>query len=154
MVKSQQTRIKQEKEKQKQKKKKDKAQKKLDRQAEGRDGSIDDMIAYVDEYGRITSTPPDPGKREKIKAEDIDISIRNSNVLREPDAPTTGVVSFFNDSKGYGFIRDALSGESLFVHINSVEGKINEGDQVIYDIVNSPKGKSAVNVKAIVKPAK
>ena len=151
MVKSQQTRIKQQKEKQKQKKKKDKAQKKLDRQAEARDGSIDDMIAYVDEYGRITSTPPDPDKREKIKAEDIDITIRNSNTLREPDAPTTGIVSFFNDSKGYGFIRDALSGDSLFVHINSVEGKINEGDQVTYEIVNSPKGKSAVNVKSIIK---
>lgn len=155
MVKSQQTRNKQEKEKLKLKKKKDKAQKKIERQAESRDGSnLDDMIAYVDEYGRITSTPPDPTQKKiVINAEDIEIDVRNKNVSRSEDTPTTGKVSFFNESKGYGFIKDSISGESLFVHINSIEGLIKEGDTVTYMTERGPKGLSAVSVKKIVPPA-
>ncbi len=151
MAKSQQARNKQEKEKIKFKKKQDKAQKKLERQAESRDGSnLDDMIAYVDEYGRITSTPPDPTqKKEVIKAEDIEIDVRNKNVSRSEDVPATGKVSFFNETKGYGFIKDSISGESLFVHINSIEGTIKEGDTVTFVTERSPKGLSAVNVKKI-----
>jgi len=150
MIKSQTTRIKQEKEKQKQKKKKDKAAKKIERLAGARDGSnLDDMIAYVDEYGQITSTPPDPLQKGIIKVEDIDIEVRNKNVSRNEDTPRTGVVSFFNDSKGYGFIKDSVSQESLFVHINSLEGPIKEGDIVTFMTERSPKGMNATNVKKI-----
>ncbi|MFA6951257.1 MAG: cold shock domain-containing protein [Lentimicrobiaceae bacterium] len=150
MIKSQTTRIKQEKEKQKQKKKKDKAAKKIERLAGARDGSnLDDMIAYVDEYGQITSTPPDPLQKGIIKVEDIDIEVRNKNVSRNEDTPRTGVVSFFNDSKGYGFIKDSVSQESLFVHINSLDGPIKEGDIVTFMTERSPKGMNATNVKKI-----
>lgn len=150
MIKSQTTRIKQEKEKQKQKKKQDKAAKKIERLAGARDGSnLDDMIAYVDEYGQITSTPPDPLQKDIIKVEDIDIEVRNKNVSRNEDTPRTGVVSFFNDSKGYGFIKDSISQESLFVHINSLEGPIKEGDIVTFATERSPKGLNAINVKKI-----
>lgn len=151
MVKSQQTRNKQEKEKLKQKKKKDKAQKKIERQSESRDGSnLDDMMAYVDEYGRITSTPPDPTQKKiVINTEDIEIDVRNKNVARNEEVPGTGVVSFFNESKGYGFIKDSSSRDSLFVHINSVEGLIKEGDTVTFSTERGPKGLSAVNVKKV-----
>lgn len=150
MVKSQQTRNKQEKEKQKQKKKKDKAARKLERQAESRDGdNLSDMIAYVDEYGRITSTPPDPTVKDVINLEDIDINVRNKNVVRTEDVPSTGVVSFYNDSKGYGFIKDSVTRESLFFHVNSVEGQIKEGDIVSFAPERSAKGMNASNIKII-----
>jgi hypothetical protein len=77
MARSQQSWNKHENEKKKLKKKKDKAAKKLERAANTVDGNIlDDMIAYVDEYGRITDTPPDPTiKKSVIKAEDIEIGV-------------------------------------------------------------------------------
>lgn len=150
MVKSQQTRNKQEKEKLKQKKKKDKAAKKVERLAGARDGSnMDDMIAYVDEYGQITSTPPDPLQKNIINAEDIEIDVRNKNVSRAEDTPKTGIVSFFNDSKGYGFIKDSVTQESLFVHANSLDVVIKEGDIVTFMTERSPKGLNAVSVKKI-----
>jgi hypothetical protein len=68
MAKSQETWNKKEKEKKKAKKKEEKAQKKEERRANAGTASFDDMIAYVDEYGNISSTPPDPTKRKKIEA--------------------------------------------------------------------------------------
>ena len=85
--------------------------------------SLDDdsMIAYVDQYGNITDTPPDPEEREEINAEDIELGIPKKEKI-EGDEIREGIVSFFNHDKGFGFIRDLGSGESIFVHINNVEG--------------------------------
>ena len=72
MVKSKESWNKKEVEKNRLKKKKDKEQKKMERRANPKGGSsLDDMIAYVDEDGRITSTPPDPKNKKVIKEEDI-----------------------------------------------------------------------------------
>ena len=60
----------------------------------------------------------------------------------------TGVVKFFNESKGFGFIVDDESKKDIFVHITGLEGlTIRENDQVSYDIVDGKKGLNAVNVK-------
>ncbi|MGB1458585.1 MAG: cold-shock protein [Candidatus Thalassarchaeaceae archaeon] len=57
-----------------------------------------------------------------------------------------GTVKWFNRIKGFGFI-EQKDGEDLFVHKSQVEGEINDGDTVEYEIGEGPKGPNAVNVK-------
>ena len=132
----------------KEKNRKDKEKKKLERKKNSRDGNnLDDMIAYVDEFGKITSTPPDLSLRVKVNAEDIDISGHKN---KESDAVETvrkGIVSFFNDSKGYGFITDLTTQQRVFVHINSLIDPIKENNKVTFEIEKGPKGLSAINVR-------
>jgi cold shock CspA family protein len=133
----------------KEKKRQDKEKKKLEKR-EGRDGnSLDDMIAYVDEFGNITSTPPDPTLRKIINAEDIAISIPK-NLETEQESPIReGIVSFFNNSKGFGFIKDSDSKEDVFVHINGLLEPIKENNKVTFEITKTHKGSNAINVKVI-----
>lgn len=150
MAKSQETYNKKEKEKLKIKKKKDKLQKKEERKANSEKGkSFEDMFAYVDAYGNISSTPPDPTQKTIVNVEDIRISISKKEEGDAIDVVRTGKVTFFNDSKGYGFIRDLESQESIFVHANSLETQIKENDKVTFEIENTPKGLSATKVKLI-----
>ena len=60
-----------------------------------------------------------------------------------------GIVKFFNDSKGFGFIKDEESGNEYFVHVSGVLGEIRENDQVTFDLQEGKKGLNAVNVKVI-----
>src|SRR3990170_5291159 len=117
MGKSQETWNKKENEKKKQKKKKDKEARKEERKANAREGNSFE-IAYVDEFGNFSSTPPDPSTKAKIKEEDIQVSVPRHTVSKE-DIIRKGIVTFFNDSKGYGFIKDLETHESVFVHINN-----------------------------------
>ncbi|MBJ6144155.1 cold shock domain-containing protein [Hymenobacter sp. BT559] len=60
----------------------------------------------------------------------------------------TGTVSFFNDSKGYGFIKDQASQESIFVHANALGGlTLKEGNKVTFEVEPGMKGPTAVRVK-------
>ena len=106
------------------------------------------MLAYVDEDGNITSTPPDPSKKKEINLEDIQLGVPKQEVIPEPaDGLHRGVVKFFNESKGYGFIIDQRTQESVFVHIKQLLEPIKERDKVVYEIEQGQKGPSAVNVK-------
>ncbi len=58
----------------------------------------------------------------------------------------TGTVKFFNNAKGFGFIK-ADSGEEVFVHANDLIDKITEGDKVEFEVQDGKKGKNAVNVR-------
>ena len=64
-----------------------------------------------------------------------------------------GKVKWFNNSKGYGFIEQD-SGKDLFVHHSAIQGEgfksLAEGDRVSFDVVQSPKGLSAENVRKII----
>lgn len=129
------------------KKRKDKAQKKQDRKETKSGSSLDDMIAYVDENGMISSTPPDPTKKKKeTKAEDIVIGVPKKEDIEE-DPIHKGTLVFFNDSKGYGFIMDSESKEKYFVHINNMLDDIIEGNKVSFELEKGPKGLNAVRVK-------
>ena len=97
MGRSQETFGKKERNKKKEKKKKDKAEKKAARKEEGKQ-SADDMIAYVDHFGNIVDTPPDPAEKEEIIAENIIIGIPKKEDYEDEDPTRTGVVTFFNDS--------------------------------------------------------
>jgi cold shock CspA family protein len=134
-------------EKKKQKKQKDKEAKKEERKAGGGKKKFEDMIAYVDEYGNIVDTPPDLTKKEVINAEDIEIGVPKKTAS-DDDNPDfyKGTVTFFNDQKGFGFIK-AENGESVFVHVNNLSEKIKENDKVLFDVEHGPKGLNAVNVK-------
>lgn len=148
MARSQESFGKKEREKKKQKKKLEKEKKKENREK----GSLDDMIAYVDEHGNITSTPPDPNKKkEEIKLEDIEISVSRQRELSPEDFIRRGVVTFFNNSKGYGFIRDVETQESIFVHLNGLVDSVKERDKVTFEVEKGMKGLNAVNVKLLVE---
>jgi cold shock CspA family protein len=108
------------------------------------------MIAYVDEFGMLTSTPPDPTKKKKgVKLEDIEIGVPNRGEGEAFDPIRKGIVSFFNDSKGYGFIKDMETKESVFVHVNNVIDEIKEGNLVSYEVEMGHKGPAAVQVKIV-----
>jgi len=147
MGRSQETFNKKEVRNKKEKKRKEKEKKRLARKENEKSSSLNDMIAYVDENGNITSTPPDPAKKKDIKLEDIEIGIPKGGPAEEIDPVRNGVVSFFNDSKGYGFIRDIETKESVFVHINNTLDEIKEGNRVTYEVEMGPKGPAAVRVK-------
>jgi cold shock CspA family protein len=149
MAKAQQNFSKKETEKKKQQKQKEKEERRAARQANAASGqSLDDMMAYVDEDGNIVSTPPDPTKKRVIKDEDIQISVTRQED-RAPEDPTRhGTVSFFNDSKGFGFIKDQASQESIFVHVNALGGlKLSEGMKVTFETEPGMKGPVAVRVR-------
>ena len=60
-----------------------------------------------------------------------------------------GVVKFFNDTKGFGFIKSSETGEDIFVHSTGLLEDIREGDKVQYETERGRKGLNAVNVKVI-----
>ena len=60
-----------------------------------------------------------------------------------------GTVKFFNESKGFGFIKPADSSDDLFVHVSGCIDEIRDNDKVQYDVTNGKKGLMAVNVKVI-----
>ncbi len=141
---------KKEREKLKQKKKKDKAEKKLERKENSQDGkSLADMMAYVDENGNISSTPPDPSKRIEVKLEDIEIGVPEQIPLTQAELTRSGKISFFNHDKGFGFIKDSVSQESVFVHVNELEAEVQENDKVSFEVEKGQRGPVAVNVKII-----
>ncbi len=149
MAKSQQTFSKIEKEKKKQKKREEKQKKKEERKANSNKGSgLDSMIAYVDENGFPTDTPPDPSKKKKIKAENIEIGVPKSEKIPF-DPVRKGKVAFYNDSKGYGFINDEETQERYFVHVNGLMQEVVENDKVSFELEKGPKGMIAVRVKKI-----
>ncbi|MBS1507633.1 MAG: cold shock domain-containing protein [Bacteroidetes bacterium] len=149
MAKSQETFSKKEAEKKKAQKRKEKEQRKEERKANNaKNGtSLEDMMAYVDENGNITSTPPDPNRKNSIKVEDIVIGARNNVEANPADSLRKGRITFFNESKGYGFIKDLQTQESIFVHINQLTEAVKENDKVTFEVERGPKGFSAVNVK-------
>ena len=60
-----------------------------------------------------------------------------------------GTIKFFNDSKGFGFIKPEDSSEDIFVHSSGLIDQVRENDQVKYDVERGKKGLNAVNVKVV-----
>ena len=149
MARSQETFNKKEVRSKKEKKRKEKLEKKLARKEREKSGKLDDMIAYVDEDGNITDTPPDPTKKKKIvSAKSIEIGVPKRE-KEEISKIKAGIVEFFNDSKGFGFIKELETQEKYFVHINGCEEEIIEGDKVSFELERGMKGMNAVRVKKV-----
>ena len=148
MGRSQETFSKKEVRKKKEKKRLEKEKKRLARKDSDKTG-MDDMIAYVDENGLISSTPPEPGQKKKTKAEDIEVSIPKQAPPDPADLIRKGRLSFYNESKGYGFIEDSDNGHSIFVHVNEFQDDIMKGDRVTFEVEKGARGLAAVRVKLI-----
>ena len=121
MAKSQATYSKKENEKKRLKKRKDKQEKKEERQSNAKKGlALEEMFAYVDENGNISSTPPDPKKKKVFNIEDVQIGITRQEDIIDENPVKKGTVTFFNESKGYGFIKNTETQDSIFVHANGL----------------------------------
>ena len=140
---------KKEREKKKRQKKKEKEERKKEKKENPTDVNFEDMIAYIDENGNISDTPPDPRKMKKVALEDIEIGVPKQEDIDPADLIRTGTVTFFNDMKGFGFIKDRDTQESVFVHINSLQEPVHENSKVTYEVEMGPKGANAVNVKLV-----
>jgi cold shock CspA family protein len=150
MAKSQVTFNKIEKEKKRLKKREEKQKKKNARKAEAKENPQGIQFAYVDFNGNLTDTPPDPAMREKVEAESIELGIPKKEDRGEEE-PTNkeGKVSFFDHSKGFGFILDSINQEKYFVHVSGLIDEIQENDKVTYELERGQKGMNAVRVKKI-----
>ncbi len=151
MAKSQQTFNKIEKEKKRLKKREDKQKKKVARKAEAKENNQGIQFAYVDHYGNLTDTPPDPSQKIKVEAESIEIGIpkKDPNDVEEIDPIRNGKVSFFDSSKGFGFIIDTETQEKHFCHVSGLLDEIVENDKVSFELERGMKGMNAVRVKKI-----
>src|SRR5215510_5582282 len=135
-------------EQKKQKEKNDKAEKMKSRKEKPKK-NFDDMIAYMDENGNLSSTPPDPRKKSEIKLEEIQIGVPEYVPPTEEELTRTGKVTFFNAAKGFGFIKDLASQQSVFFHVNNVDSSIKENDKVSFQIEMGQRGPAAIKVKLI-----
>jgi len=149
MAKSQQTFNKIEKEKKRLKKREEKKKKKEERKSNPKGSDFE--IAYVDEHGNLTDTPPDPSKKIVVDIEDIEIGIprKEDSEEQEVKKDKEGKVSFFDHSKGFGFILDSINQEKYFVHVSGLIDEIEENDKVTFELERGMKGMNAVRVKKI-----
>jgi cold shock CspA family protein len=131
----------------KEKKRKEKEQKRAKKKTEGKSNSFDDMIAYVDEFGTITSTPPDPDKKTVIVAENIELKITKNTPITDSGFSRKGIVTFYNESKGFGFIRDLESNQRVFFHANNILEPVKENNVVVFETDKNARGATAINVK-------
>jgi len=150
MAKSQQTFNKLEKEKKRLKKREDKRKKMEARKAEKEENGTDGIqFAYVDYNGNLVDTPPDPEDKIKIKADNIVLGVPKKEDLPEVDPIRKGKVSFYDSSKGFGFIIDAEDSEKYFCHVSGLIDEITENDKVQFELEKGIKGLNAVRVKKI-----
>jgi len=146
MGKSQETFRKKEKEKNRLKKRQDKLEKMQERKANAKKGkTLEEMMAYLDDNGNISSEPPDQRKKKIFKQENVQTSALHGT--KEEDLLRTGVVTFFNEAKGFGFIKDLQTNGSVFIHANRLSEAIKENDEVTFQTDVGPKGLNARNVK-------
>ena len=149
MAKSKETFSKKEKEKKRFKQKQDKKIRTEERKANKRDGnSLEGMMAYLDENGNLTDSPPDPSKKKVFRQEDIPIAVTRQE---DPTAGEfkTGTIAFFNKAKGFGFINEQNSNERVFFHIKDMLDPLEESDKVRFLVERSLRGLSALQVSRI-----
>lgn len=152
MAKSKASFSKKEKEVKRLKARQEKREKMEDRKANMEKGKpLESMMAYIDENGNLSDTPPDPTKKQVFNAEDIQIGVPRYEESDEPDVPLTGKVSFFNHGKGFGFINIQPSGERVFVHASQLIDPIDENDHVTFEVEQGPRGLTAVRVQKVAK---
>lgn len=127
--------------------KENKAQRTQERKLNNNKGkSLEDMLAYVDENGNLSASPPREINRVEIDAKDIHIGATPRPV---EDVTRTGTVTFFNQSKGFGFIVDDKSKEDIFFHMNDLLEVVKEKDKVTFLRDRNAKGYFAASVKKV-----
>ncbi len=61
----------------------------------------------------------------------------------------TGIVKFFNESKGFGFIKEDVTEREIFVYVSGLKDKVRQNDKVTFNVVDSKKCQNAVDVKKL-----
>jgi cold shock CspA family protein len=131
-------------EKKKEQKRQEKKKRREERKANDGSASFEDMIAYVDENGVITSTPPAQKSKQEIEIENIAISTPKKENM-EPSV-WNGRVEYFNPDKGFGFIKHIESTDKYFFHISNAPASITEGNRVTFELERGQKGMNAVRI--------
>ncbi|MBT8285606.1 cold-shock protein [Muriicola sp. E247] len=151
MARSQQTYSKGEREKKRLKKQEEKRKKKEARKLAAKENPQGIPLAYVDHNGNLVDTPPDPSQKVEIEAEDIVLGIpKKEEGDEEPFDPVRkGKVSFYDNSKGFGFIIDSETQEKYFTHVSGLIDEIAENDTVSFELEKGMKGMNAVRVKQV-----
>lgn len=139
-------------EKKKQEKRVEKQKKKETRKLNDKPAGFDDMIAYVDENGRISSTPPSANSEKSTKSgfdndqysrESKSESQKSNNSMTE----RKGRVEHVNAEKGYGFIKETSQVDKYFFHVSGLLEAIQVGDSVYFDLERGKKGYNAVRIR-------
>jgi cold shock CspA family protein len=131
-------------EKKREQKKQEKQKRKVERKANAGDGSLENMIAFVDENGVISGTPPNPEHRQVVDLESIVVSTPPKG--KRENSVLNGRVEHFNRGKGYGFVKDTDSIEKYFFHISNVTDDITEGNLVFFELEKGQRGMNAVRI--------
>mmetsp|Transcript_29533 Transcript_29533/g.34250 ORF Transcript_29533/g.34250 Transcript_29533/m.34250 type:complete len:134 (-) Transcript_29533:15-416(-) len=122
---------KKEREKKKAQRRKEKAMKREAKKDTETAGDLDSMMAYVDENGVIRDTPPDPSNKKEIKAKNIELGVPKRE-KEEIDPILEGMINYFDDEKGYGFIKYSED-ENIFVHHSNITGDPVKGKKVKFE---------------------
>ncbi|MEH6305703.1 cold shock domain-containing protein [Olivibacter sp. CPCC 100613] len=146
MGRSQETFRKKENIKKREQKKKDKELRKENRNSQSDKGkSLEDMLAYVDENGNLTTEKPSELKKQKINVEEIQISTPK---MVEEDDVHKGKVAYYNDERGWGFINNEF-GERVFFLITEAPASIKVDDVVNFRTRKGPKGLQAYEIQVL-----
>lgn len=138
---------KRQKEKLKQQKKLEKQKRKELRKSQGK-SSMDDMIAYEDDYGQLHSSP-DNIVKDEVKLEDIEVSTPKKSEDEEENAFLTGKVSYLNVEKGYGFIQQEDTRNSYYFRLSNAPEEIEIEDKVAFLTEDSARGKNAIHIAIV-----
>lgn len=147
MARSQETFSKKEREKKRQKRKQDKLKKREEKRENTEKTSLEDMIVYVDQFGNLTDVAPEDQNRKKIDASKIPVSVPKKGEV-EDESLKKGKLDYFNNDKGFGFIKELGTQEKFFVHIKGmIDSEIKEGNLVTFEVEQGLKGLNAVRVQ-------
>lgn len=125
-------------------KQKEKALRREDRKTNNNKGKgLDEMLTYVDSYGRLTSTPPE--ETQEINLDDIQLG---AAPIPEEEIRKSGIITFFSE-KGYGFITEDKTKENVFFHTNNCTEPVKKGNKVSFEKERSPKGFSAIDIQLV-----
>ena len=87
--------------------------------------------------------PPDPAEKEQISLDSIVISPTKKD---DVDDRINGKVTFYDDEKGFGFIKNPLNQDSYFFHFSECPDQLTVGDKVEFELIKGEKGMNAVKI--------
>lgn len=142
MAKNQLTFNKKERAKKQQQKKQEKQEKRALNKANNDKGKpLEEMFAYVDEFGNISDTPPE--KRYEFKEEDL---VRPADPA---DEYQFGKVSYYNDTAHYGFIKDNDSNDTVYFNDRIVGKELRIGQRVKYKYIRTKQGNQVSEIETV-----
>lgn len=136
-------------EKNKRAKRKEKQKRREERRLQSAD-TFEEMIAYVDAHGVITDVRPEPADQKvEIELEDIEVSVPKQSETSDKYENPIGQVDYYNESRGFGFIKERERPNKYFFHKSNAEDGIAENSMVTFRLERGPRGMNAIDVKLL-----